>query len=200
MKFKRPRRPIVYIFIMSLVLISGCSSGPKGFGAHSSMSNNLPGGVPQKIVIAPFSGDVRITGMAMELIADGMHNLGFEVIPWSNMKNIEPMTKFPAHENIDSSLRQKIGNELGVDGIMLGRATSESEMFKSRSYLDLKMIAVTDGEVLWKKSVRGSKQSSWNHGFKVSVEKSIKKSLKTLSKDMKKYTGGGGKGGKKRRK
>jgi hypothetical protein len=91
-----------------------------------------------------------------------------------------------------------IGAKLEVDGIMVGRATSESEMFKSRSYLDLKMINVIDGEVLWQMTLRGSKQKSWNSGFKISIEKSIKKALKTMKKDMKKYTGGGG--GKKRRK
>lgn len=60
------------------------------------MANNLPGRVPKKIVLAPFSGDVRITRMAMELISEGMHNLGFDVVPWSEMGDIESMTKFPA--------------------------------------------------------------------------------------------------------
>ncbi len=200
MKINLIRTLKFYIFPLSLIFISGCSSGPKGFGAHSEMSNNLPGGVPQKIVIAPFTGDARITKMAMELIADGMHNLGFEVVPWSYMKNIEPMTKFPAHENIDFALRNKIGADLGVDGIMLGRATSESEMLKSRSYLDLKLITVADGEVLWQSTLRGSKQKSWSQGYKVSLAKSVKKSMKQMSKDMKKYTGGGRGGKKKRRK
>jgi|GEM_PF-4273885 len=132
------------------------------------------------------------------MISDGMHNLGFEVVPWSNMDKYEDITQFPARNDIDESLRKMIGAKLEVDGIMVGRATSESEMFKSRSYLDLKMINVIDGEVLWQMTLRGSKQKSWNSGFKISIEKSIKKALKIMKKDMKKYTGGGG--GKKRRK
>jgi hypothetical protein len=132
------------------------------------------------------------------MISDGMHNLGFEVVPWSNMDKYEDITQFPARNDIAESLRKMIGAKLEVDGIMVGRATSESEMFKSRSYLDLKMINVIDGEVLWQMTLRGSKQKSWNSGFKISIEKSIKKALKIMKKDMKKYTGGGG--GKKRRK
>ena len=190
----RAIKSIQFLLIPLLLLtISGCSSGSKGFGAHAEMGNNLPGGVPKKIVLAPFSGDARITKIAMELISDGMHNLGFEVVPWSNMDKYETITKFPALDNIDEPLRKMIGTKLGVDGIMIGRATSASEMFKSRSYLDLKMISVSDGEVLWQMTVRGSKQKSWNSGFKVSIEKSVRKALKTMQKDMKKYTGGGGK-------
>jgi len=184
----RTLRGLVIVLLPLLLLISGCSSTPKGFGAHAEKGNNLPGGVPQSIVIAPFSGDARITGIAMELMSAGLHQFGFKIVPW-NMAKVESMTQFPAYDNIDESLRRLIQSNLGADGVLIGRATSEAEMFKSRSYLDLKLIKVDDGEVLWQTTVKGSTHKSWNSGFRVSIEKSIKKALKQFRKDLKKYGG-----------
>lgn len=99
---------MIYLFPVLLILLSGCSSTPKGFEAHAEMPNTLPGGVPQKIVIAPFSGDARITGIAMELMADGLHKLGFELVSWGKMEKVEPLTQFPAYSNIDEPLLQMI--------------------------------------------------------------------------------------------
>jgi len=137
MNIRKVQSTLLLLFTMLLSTVTGCSSGSEGFGAHAEKGNNLPVGVPKSIVLAPFSGDARITKISMDLIADQMHNLGFEVVPWSSMDKYEAMTNFPSYDNIDEPLRKMISTNLGVDGIMIGKATSASEMFKSRSYLDL---------------------------------------------------------------
>ncbi len=180
------RSPIV-LFLAVLFLIAGCTtpSTSSGLIRPGVATQVLPPGVPAKVGVIPFAGDSNIAVQSADQFAGGLLPLGFEVVERQQLQAVLVELNYQYSESVNPETRRKLKEQLGLEGLFLGSITGESSPMWVDSHLNVRLVDVETGRVLWAAEVHDPRTIGVSMDIRTSATYTVKNALKILAKDLK---------------
>jgi hypothetical protein len=174
----------ILIFVPCL---AGCTtpSTSSGFIDQGMAKPILPPGVPRKVGVVPFAGDVRISVQSADQFAGGLLPLGFEVVERQQLQSVLDELKYQHGDFVNPETRKRLKEQLGIEGLFLGSITGESSPTWVDSHLNLRLIDVETGRVLWAAEVHDPRVFGLSMDIHTSATYTVKNALDILKKDLK---------------
>ncbi len=140
----------------------GCApSVSTGFDVYVEAAAGFPSQVPQKVVMIPLTGDVRFSDNASDQFVDRMRLMGFEVIDCEQLFSEKILDKFSQDDELNEATRFKLWEKYNAEGAILGRIHCKEEVKSANVSLDLQIISMQTGDVIWKAQFSDSKKLRW---------------------------------------
>lgn len=175
------------LLLLALCLLIGCGCMPASTSSGLMLQENihaLPPCVPKKVGCALFTGQSPINSQATELFLCGLLKLGFDVVERLQLDKILEELELQHTGLISPETRQILGRQLGLEGIFVGNITGRSTSFTVNTFLNLKLIDVQTGKVLWSGSFCDPRMFALTTDAQTSIIYTTREALRMLGKDL----------------
>ena len=135
---------------MSLFLIQ-CApniSSSSGFMIGTKIKT-LPEGIPKRIGVSLFWGKSPINIQATDQFSAGLVALGFDVVERAHIAKVFNELEIQFTGAIDEKMRKELGRQYGLEAIFVGSVTGESSPMWVDSHLNVKLVDIETGRVIW---------------------------------------------------
>jgi curli biogenesis system outer membrane secretion channel CsgG len=169
------------------LLLYGCAtpSTSTGFNAAGNVKQTLPPGVPRKVGVIPFAGDPGISIQATDQFCASLMTIGFDVVERQQLLSIVRELSFQQSEFVNPDTRIKLKEQLGVEGLFVGSMTGESSITWVDAHLNVRLVDVETGRVLWAAEVHDPRAFTLSMSPRTSAIYTVKNAVKILKKDLK---------------
>lgn len=172
------------ILIVCGFILSGCAvPSSSGFMTDQNMSQ-LPPGVPKTVGVSLFSGESPINLQATDQFSAGLVNLGFEVVERHHLEEVVNELGLQQSGLISEKSIKVVGEHLGLDAIFVGSITGESSEMWIDAHLNVKMVEIQTGKILWSAAAKDPRLFTLSSDVKTSVVHAVKNALSMLKKDL----------------
>lgn len=181
------KQNIFSILTACTVILSGCAAPTSsGFMTGQNMPQ-LPPGVPKTVGVSLFSGESPINLQATDQFSAGLVSLGFEVVERHHLEEV--VNELGLHQSglISEKSIKAVGEHLGLDAIFVGSVTGESSAMWVDAHLNIKMVEIQTGKVLWSAAAKDPRLFTLSADVKTSVVHAVKNALSMLKKDLKSF-------------
>jgi curli biogenesis system outer membrane secretion channel CsgG len=169
-----------------LLLLSGCTTPSSSTGFIDPAARRaLPPGVPKKIGVIPFAGDSDIAIQAADQFAGALLPFGFEIVERQQLVSILGELRYQHTESVSPETRRQLKEQLGVEGLFLGSITGESSPTWVDCHLNLRLVDVETGRVVWAAEVHDPRAIGLSMDIRTSATYTVKNAVKILKKDLK---------------
>ena len=173
----------VYAFSVSFCL-SADEQSSTGFRTRTD-KNVLPEGVPARVGVALFAGKEPLNQHATDQFSAGLLELGFTVIERNHFQSVLDEQNISNTAYFSEETKTELGNQLGLEALFVGSITDEKKLLKSETYLNVKLVEISTGKVLWAATAKdprlfGKRLSDLG----TSLSHTVAEALKLLKKDL----------------
>jgi len=173
----------VIVAFLGLALVQSCA--PTGLSQFSSaVSSSLPQAVPKRVLVAPLSGDIRVSRRATQELASGLTELGFEVLPPERFWEALDIAEYPSLKDLTSEQRACLVEKLQIEGVFLG-VVGVAVTTRATAYMEVRLINPHTESLLWLGRARDPRILSFSLDIQASLERTINKLQKLLQSDLK---------------
>ena len=171
---------------LALILVAGgCATTSTSTGLITTLHQQpLPAGIPARVGVIPFQGDPAISLQATDQFMIGLPALGFQVVERSQIEAVLGELGLQYTDSIDSAIRERLAKLLGLEGIFLGSITGESSIMWVDSHLNVRLVSVETGNVLWAAEAHDPRTVDWSIDVRTSAVYTVRKALELLRKDL----------------
>ncbi len=176
------------ILLTSSVFV-GCTLMPGSTSSGLMVNKNkpvLPIGVPKRVAVVPFTGESPINVQAADQFSAGLVNLGFDVVERQHFDKIVKELEVQHSGMISDETIQSVGRQMGVEGLFVGSVAGRSNELFVNTYLNLKLVEVETGKVLWAGTFSDPRIFGLTNDHKESIIYTTKKALEILEEDLRK--------------
>ena len=176
-------------FLVTLLLgVTGCATTSTSTGIITTpqLRASLPPGIPSRVGVVPFQGDSRISLQATDQFANGLYALGFDVVERQQIEQILAELSFQHTESVDPTTREQLARQLGLQGVFLGSVTGESSALWVDSHLNVRLVSVETGRLVWGVEAHDPRTIGWSMDVRTSIVHTVRKALELLRKDLSK--------------
>lgn len=145
---------------------------------------SLPPGVPSRVGVILFKGDLDITLQATEQFLNGLPALGFQVVERSQINAVLKELGFQQSDSVDSTTRERLGKLLGLEGVFVGSITGESSATWIDSHLNVRLVSIETGKVVWAAEAHDPRLFTLSTDVRTSAIYTVREALKLLRKDL----------------
>lgn len=165
--------------------LSGCAvpTTSSGFMTDQNVPQ-LPPGVPKTVGVSLFSGESPINLQATDQFSAGLVSLGFEVVERQHLEEVVNELGLQQSGLISEKNIKEVGKHLGLDAVFVGSITGESSAMWVDAYLNIKMVEIQSGKILWSATAKDPRLFSMSADVKTSVLHTVKNALSMLKKDL----------------
>lgn len=175
-----PRAP----FIGLIVFLSGCMASTSSGIQEEGKAKRLPTSMPREIAIFPFGGNFELSAIAKEEFSQGLSDIGFEIVEREGLAAIIAELQIQQTGFVAPDKVAKLGGALGVRAIVMGTVEGESSPLWVDSHVNLRIVDVESGKVLWSCSAHDPRLFTASMSPKTSVIHSARNAIKLLRKDI----------------
>lgn len=187
------RFELVVLLSLAVAVLSSCatSSTSTGLLTQFDQQEALPPGIPSRVGVVPFEGDASIKLQATDQFTSGLPTLGFEVVERSQIEAVLDELEVQ-HANLqERTMREHLASSLDLQGIFLGSITGESSPTWVDSHLNIRLISIDTGSVLWAAEAHDPRSVGWSMDVRTSAVYTVRKALELLRKDLNQERPGG---------
>ncbi len=172
----------VLLFISS---VAGCATTQTSSGFSTDRNvQDLPEGIPKRVGVALFTGEIPINVQATDQFTGGLPSLGFDVVEREHFDEIIREISLHQAGLISEKTRKRLGEQLGLEAIFVGSVTGESSIWWVDSHLNLRLIDIGTGKAIWSVTAKDPRLLSWSMDVRTSVVHTTNQALKMLKKDL----------------
>lgn len=170
--------------IVLICFLSGCAvPTSSGFMSDRNMPQ-LPPGVPKTVGVSLFSGESPINLQATDQFSAGLVSLGFQVVERQHLEEVVNELGLQQSGLISEKSIKAVGEHLGLDAIFVGSITGESSAMWVDAHLNIKMVEIQTGKILWSATAKDPRLFTLSADVKTSVVHAVKNALSMLKKDI----------------
>lgn len=165
-------------------------SGPRSYsgtgGTHIMLprSQLLPRGIPSKVGVIPLTGDESIRLHATAQLTNGLRAIGFKVSDVFEVGRIVSDFGHQSPDMDDPVIRSQLAQQLDIEGVFVGSITSGTGLFRVDSCLDIRLLSIGTGEVVWRAEAHDPRIIQKDKDAKVSAIHTVRKALSLLETDL----------------
>ena len=175
------------LILSAACFLSGCSLMPGSTSSGLMIDGYkpaLPNGVPKRVAVASFTGESPLNLQAAEQFSIGLLNLGFDVVERQHFDKVVKEFEVQYSGMISEETMQTVGKQLGVEGIFVGSVTGRSAGGFVNTFLNMKLVEVKTGKVLWAGSFSDPRIFALTPDAKTSIIYTTKEALEMFEKDL----------------
>lgn len=143
----------------------------------------LAAGVPQRVILLPFKGNLTVNYEATDRFAAGLPAIGFIVERTVETDAILAKMDLETWE-LDEGLRKMLSERFGAQAVFLGVLDQERGRFSISSRLQVRMMELPSGRLLWTAETKGYQASMQMGDIYALAQLCADEALKRLQKDM----------------
>jgi len=163
----------------------GCATTSTSTGIITTpRQQSLPPGFPSRVGVIPFQGDPAISLQATDQFMSGLPAFGFRVVDRSQIDAVLGELGFQQAGSVDPVTRERLAKLLGLEGIFLGSITGESSILWVDSHLNIRLVSVETGDVVWAAEAHDPRTTTWSMDVRTSAVHTVRNALKLLRKDL----------------
>ena len=144
----------------------------------------LPPGVPKRVGVIPFHGSRIIRLQATDQFQGGLVPLGFEVVERAQIEAVLNELGFQQTNWVDPNTRKHLGEVLGIEGVFLGSITGESRSNWIDTHLNVRLVKITTGQVVWAAEAHDPRSVTWSMDLRTSAIHTVKEAIRLLQRDL----------------
>jgi hypothetical protein len=169
-----------------LVAVGGCARTSTSTGVMTTprQQQPLPPGIPSRVGLIPFHGDPAISLQATDQFMSGLPAFGFQVVERSQIEAVLDELGFQRTDSVDPTTRERLAKLLGLQGIFLGSITGESSALWVDSHMNVRLVSVETGNVLWAAEAHDPRAMTWSMDVRTSAVHTVRKALELLRRDL----------------
>ena len=176
------------LLVSLLFLATACASAMQGASVTGTSrmiiaDPRLPAGVPQRVILLPFKGNPPVNYEATDRFAKGLPAIGFTIERTSETDAILAKLDLETWE-LDEGLRKMLSKKFGAQSVFLGVLDQERGRFSISSRLQVRMMELPSGRLLWTAETKGYQPSMQMGDIYALAQLCADDALKRLQKDM----------------
>ncbi|NQT34237.1 hypothetical protein HQ587_03525 [bacterium] len=181
--------PFMIILTTGLLIINltGCSSRSTGILNQPGKRGSVPDDLPERVVVLPLAGDVRVTGAIADRLEDELYLTGFDVVRFAEIEAVFSKSKITPIDFTQSENWEMLTMEFDVGGIFSGKAVVMTGESGETARLEMEFINIVTGQMLWRGEAKDPRWLVISGDERESVPLIVDKIMKLLKKDMKKF-------------
>ena len=186
MNYKQTLRyTVLGTVIMLIGFAVGCATTSTSTGIITqSHQRPLPPGVPSRVGVIPFQGHSVIGLQATDQFLSGLVPLGFQVVERSQIEAVLDELSFQQTDLVDPNTRKHLGEVLGIEGVFLGSITGESRSNWIDTHLNVRLVKITTGQVVWAAEAHDPRSVTWSMDLRTSAIHTVKEAIRLLQRDL----------------
>lgn len=155
------------VMVLLLGTGAGCATTSTSTGMMTTLRARqpLPPGIPSRVGVIPFQGNSAISLQATDQFSSGLPVLGFEVVERSQIESVLAELNFQQTGSVDPATRERLAKQLGLQGVFLGSITGESSALWVDSHLNVRLVSVETGSVMWAVEAHDPRAMSWSRTY-----------------------------------
>ena len=134
--------------------------------------------------VVPFSGDPGIAIQATDQFAGALIPVGFDVVERQQLASVLGEVMLQQTELVNPETRSRLKQQLGVEGLFVGSMTGESSITWVDSHLNIRLVDVETGRVLWAAEVHDPRVLTLSMDPRTSTIHTVRNAVKILKKDL----------------
>ncbi len=174
---------LLIIIFVSINCVPTYTTQSTGFVIGKNIKE-LPEGVPKRVGVSQFVGEYPINIQSTDEFSSGLIAFGFDVIERQQITAVYNELGVQQSGIIDDNTRIEIGNQLGIQGIFVGSVTGESNITWVDSHLNIKLVDIENGRIIWSASVKDPRIVTLSMDVRTSITHTTRNALNILKNDL----------------
>jgi PBP1b-binding outer membrane lipoprotein LpoB len=173
----------IAVIILICSLIQGCATASTSSGFQPSHNREIPPGIPKRVAVL-ITGETPLDVQASDQFSTGLLEIGFDVMERRQIQAVLAEVQFQQSGLVTEAGAIELGKMLNVQGVFIGSATGGSGPMWVNTHLNIKLVEVKSGKVIWSVSAHDPRNFSWSNDARTSIACTTQSALQFLKNDL----------------